>query len=129
MTDAISDMLARIKNGYNASLKEVAVPWSKARENLAKVLEKNGYLEKVVVVGEGTIKAMTLTLKYDGKEKALADFRRVSKPSLRRYVGKRDLPRVFGGMGIAVISTPKGLMTDREARRQGYGGEIWCEVW
>lgn len=129
MTDSISDMLARIKNAYNARLSEAAMPWSRAKESLAKLLRDNGYLEKVATAGEGAIKTMTLTLKYQGKEPAMADFRRVSRPSLRRYVGKRDLPRVLGGTGIAVISTPKGLMTDGQARKSGFGGEVWCEIW
>jgi small subunit ribosomal protein S8 len=124
-TDPVSDMIARVRNGYLAKNAQVILPWSKLKENLAKVLETNKYLTKVMVKDKDLI----LELKYEGKVPAVTNIKRISKPSLRVYVPSDKLPIVLGGMGIAVISTPKGLMTNKEARKQKLGGEVLCEVW
>lgn len=118
-------MIARVRNGYLAKNAQVILPWSKLKENLAKVLETNKYLTKVMVKDKDLI----LELKYEGKVPAVTNIKRISKPSLRVYVPSDKLPIVLGGMGIAVISTPKGLMTNKEARKQKLGGEVLCEVW
>lgn len=128
-TDPVADMIIRIKNGYGGHLKSVSIPWSKPKESLAQVLRKSGYLSSVEVKEVDGKKEILVVLKYDGKEASISEVKRVSKPSLRIYVDKKHLPKVLGGMGIAIISTPKGLMTDKEARNQGLGGEVWCEVW
>lgn len=128
VTDSVSDLLARIKNGYLVNKTEVEIPWSKLSENLAKVLVAKDYLESYAI-DDKEIKKIKLQLKYHGKQPAITEIRRVSKPSLRIYAGKNDLPKVLGGMGIAIISTPAGLMVDSEARKKGLGGEVMCEIW
>lgn len=125
VNDPISDMLIRMKNGYMARKAEVVLPGSKLKENLAQILVKTGYLAEKLVNGRDLI----LKLRYDNKAPAMTEVRRVSKPSLRIYAGKDDLPKVLSGVGISVISTPKGLMTNKEARKAGLGGEIICEIW
>lgn len=127
--DVISDMLTRIKNGYMANKVKVVAPWSKAKEELGRLLLKNGYLSKVETENEGAKKILMLTLLYHQGRPAMTEVKRVSKPSLRVYVRKNDIKQVLGGNGISVISTPKGLMTNREARKTGFGGEVWCEIW
>ena len=124
-SDPISDMLTRIRNGYMASRATIDVPWSKTKESLAKILIANHYLSEVKVVEHDLI----LTLKYNGKEPSVTEIKRISKPSLRVYAGKQNLPKVLGGMGIAIISTPKGLLTNKQAHKEGMGGEVICELW
>ncbi len=128
VTDPISDLLIRIKNGYLAGKTEVVLPWSKLKATLSQVLMDTGYLDSVKVVGESK-KEIVLTLKYKGKVPALTDVRRISRPSLRVYVNRANLPRVLGGLGTAIISTPLGLLTDKEARKKNVGGEVICELW
>lgn len=125
MIDAISDILTRIRNGYMAKRVTVTVPWSKMKENLAKILVANGYLES----SEVSDREIVMKLKYQGKVPAVTEINQISKPSLRVYASRNKLPRVLGGQGIAVLSTPQGLMTNREARKIGQGGEVICEVW
>ncbi len=127
--DSISDMLARIKNGYMAKKATVILPWSRAKEAVIKVLADNGYVMAYQVKGSEPKRVLEVKLKYDGKQPAVVDVRRVSRPSLRVYAGKNNLPRVLGGLGLAIISTPMGMMTDKEARKQKVGGEIIAEVW
>ncbi len=127
-SDPIADMLIRVKNGYLAGKSEVIVPWSKLLESLAKILVETGFLSKEKIVSEGA-KTLVLELKYAGKIPALTQVKRVSKPSLRVYARKDGLPRVLGGLGMAIISTPRGLMTNKKARKEGLGGEVICEVW
>lgn len=115
------DMLIRIKNGYLAKSKQVVTPWSKGKVALAEVLVKRGFLE-----GQ-EIKDKELILKL--KKGSFTDVKIVSKPSLRIYARKNQLPRVLGGLGIAIISTSAGLLTDKEARNKGLGGEVICEIW
>ncbi len=125
VNDPLSDLLTRIKNGYMANRNDVTVPWSKLKETVAQVLVKEGYLLETNV----SDKILTMKLKYDHKAPALTDVKRISKPSLRVYVGKNELPRVLGGLGTAVVSTPSGIMTAKEARKKGLGGEVICEIW
>lgn len=129
VNDAISDLLTRVKNGYMAHNSEVGVPWSKLGETVIKVLSDNGYIDSYKMKENGGRKEMTVSLKYEGKQPAISDVRRVSRPSLRVYVGKSKLPRVLGGLGMAIISTPMGIMTDKEARQKRVGGEVLAEVW
>ncbi len=123
--DNLADFLIRIKNGYLARAKSVSAFASKGAKALAKILVENGYLEKAEIED----KKIVLTLKYQKKKPALTDLKKVSKPGLRVYEGKKKLPRVLGGLGISIISTSKGLMTDAQAREKGMGGEIICKVW
>ncbi len=122
-------MLIRIKNGYLANKSEVPVPWSKTKESVANLLIKQGFLDSQEISTDGSKKELTLKLKYDHKKSALTDVKIVSRPGLRIYVKRSQLPRVLGGLGIAIVSTPAGLLTDNEARHRGLGGEVICEVW
>jgi small subunit ribosomal protein S8 len=128
MTDPISDMLTRIRNGGKALLPVVAVPHSRIKESIAGILKKEGYVSDVAV--EGNLpKTIKLKLKYQGKKSAIEGLRRISKPGLRHYVGATEIPRVLGGMGVAVISTSEGVMTGVQARKKNLGGEVVCYVW
>jgi len=124
--DPIADALIRIKNGYLARKSEVLLSYSKLVSNLCDLLAKKGYIESVEKIGEREIKVV---LMYKDRLPVLTDVKRISKPGRRVYMGAKLLPRVLNGMGIAVISTPKGLMTDAEARKEGMGGEIMAFVW
>lgn len=123
--DPVADALIRIKNGYLVGRFSVEVKFSNLIFKLMEVLQKSGYVGKV----EKVDRQIVVELKYESRKPALTDIKRVSKPSLRIYKGAKDLPRVLNGLGIAVISTPKGLMTDREARKQKVGGEVLALVW
>lgn len=125
VNDPLSDLLTRIKNGYMAGKADVIVPWSRLKQTVADVLVREGYLGQAKV--ENGI--LNLKLKYDQKTPALTEVKRVSRPSLRVYVRKSELPRVLGGLGTAVVSTPAGIMTAKEARKKGLGGEVICEIW
>lgn len=125
----LSDILIRIKNGYLAGKKTVTVPYSKIIEKLAKILLGEGYLAKLEIVKEQSIKTLQVDLKYHSKRPAMEEVKIISKPSLKTYVKKKNIPLVLGGRGLVVISTPQGLMTGREARKKGLGGEIICEIW
>lgn len=132
MSDPISDMLTRIRNASNAKLAKVSMPSSKLKANLAETLKDAGYIADYSVEDIGNNKKeLSLVLKYKGKAKnpAIEGLTRVSKPSRRVYVGSDEIPRVLGGLGIAVLSTSSGLKTDREARKQNVGGELLCYVW
>ncbi len=128
MTDPISDMLTRIRNAAQALLPEVELSHSKIKESIAHILKREGYLADYGVEGKA-IKKLKLKLKYQGRKGIIAGLRRVSTPGLRRYVGATDIPRVLGGMGTVVMSTPRGVMTGVEARKQNLGGEVLCFVW
>lgn len=127
--DTVSDALTRIKNGYLSYKREVVLPYSKLVKSIAEVLKKEGYIAEVNEGMEGNFKKLSVTLKYDNRKSVLTDIKRISKPGLRIYKGKLNLPYVLNGLGIAVISTPKGVMTDKEARKEGVGGEILAYVW
>jgi small subunit ribosomal protein S8 len=131
-TDPIADMLTRIRNANMVSLTEVDMPSSKLKVELAKLLKTEGYVEDYAVVEkEGSVfKTLKITLKYDEKSKpVISNLKRVSRPGLRNYCKAKDIPQVLGGMGIAIISTSKGLLTDRKAKKENVGGEILCYVW
>ena len=131
-TDPIADMLTRIRNANMVSLTEVDMPSSKLKVELAKLLKSEGYVEDCAVTEkEGSaFKTLKITLKYDEKSKpVISNLKRVSRPGLRNYCKAKDIPQVLGGMGIAIISTSKGLLTDRKAKKENVGGEILCYVW
>jgi len=129
MTDPITDMLNRIRNAQAVLKETVEVPFSNFKYEIAKILEKNGFIEKVEKKGKKTKKIIEITLKYDNKIPAISGLKRISKPGQTIYLGHRKIKRVKGGYGIAIISTSKGLMTDKEARKQKLGGEVICEAW
>ncbi|MBX6422026.1 30S ribosomal protein S8 [Thermosulfurimonas sp. F29] len=130
MTDPIADMLARIRNALMARHRTVEIPASKLKREIARILKEEGYIEDYEFVAEGPQGKIVITLKYDeNRRPVIAGLKRVSKPGRRVYAGVKKLPRVMGGLGIAIISTSRGIMTDHEARRRGVGGEILCEVW
>jgi len=128
MTDPIADMLTRIRNAGRALLPTVEMPHSRMKESLANILKKEGYVADVAVDGK-TIKKLKIQLKYQGKKNVIEGLRRISKPGLRHYVGATEIPRVLGGMGVSVISTPEGVMTGTQARKKNLGGELLCYVW
>ncbi len=131
VNDTISDMLTRIRNANLARHDTTAIPSTRMTRNIAQVLKAEGFIEDYKVEGEGIKEQLVVALKYRGKQRQpiITALKRVSKPGLRVYANRRDLPRVLGGIGIAIISTSSGIMTDRDARRQGVGGEVLCYVW
>jgi small subunit ribosomal protein S8 len=131
MTDPIADMLTRIRNANTSKHDTVDVPASKMKLAIADILVKEGYVAKYDLVEDGTAKNIRITLKYgkDKNEKIISGLKRISKPGLRVYAGKDELPRVLGGLGIAIISTNQGVMTDKEARKLNVGGEVLAFVW
>ncbi len=128
MIDPIADMLTRIRNAQRALLPTVELPHSKMKESIAHILKTEGYITDLAVEGK-TIKTMKLKLKYQGKKSVIEGLRRVSRPGLRHYVGATEIPRVRGGLGVAVVSTPEGVMTGTQARKKNVGGELLCYVW
>lgn len=126
VSDPIADMLARIKNAYLAGHKTVEIPCSRIKEEIGKILVKEGYLKT-----QKTPKPQKIVcgLKYEGGKPVMSDFKRVSKPGRRVYVGWKKIPRTLSGYGLTIVSTPKGLMTDKEARKKKLGGELICQVW
>src|SRR6202142_374517 len=128
MTDPIADMLTRIRNAGRALLPTVEMPHSRMKESLAHILKQEGYVAEVVVEGK-PFKKIKIQLKYQGKKNVIEGLRRISKPGLRHYVGATEIPRVLGGMGVAVVSTPEGVMTGTQARKKNLGGELLCYVW
>lgn len=127
--DTIADALIRIKNGYLAGKEQVILPYSKLILAVSKVLKKEGYISEFKETKEENNLRILVTLKYEGKKAVLSNVVRISKPGLRVYKGNKALPRVLDGIGIAIISTPKGVMTDKDARKEGVGGEIVAYVW
>lgn len=128
MTDPISDMLTRIRNGQKARKVSVSMPASKAKEAVARVLKDEGYIAGYAVGGDGATKELSVELKYFEGAPVIERIQRASRPGLRIYRGKEDLPRVLGGLGVAIVSTSAGVMSDREAREKGIGGEVICIV-
>jgi len=128
MSDPIADMLTRIRNGQRAEKKAVSMNSSKLKESIASVLKEEGYIKDYRVDVEGVKKTLVIELKYHQGQPVIDRIERVSRPGLRIYRGKEELPRVLGGYGIAVVSTSKGVMTDRRARAEGVGGEVLCVV-
>ena len=129
--DTISDMLTRIRNSCMAQHTTTKVPSTKMTRNIAQVLKQEGFIGEFEQEGEGLKKYLVISLKYKGKNRQpiIRYLKRVSKPGLRVYKNRKELPRVLGGIGIAIISTSSGIMTDREARKRGIGGEVLCYVW
>jgi small subunit ribosomal protein S8 len=128
MSDPISDMLTRIRNGGRALKPVVELPHSKIKESVAKILQSEGYVTDVAVEGTG-LKTLKIRLKYNGKKNVIEGLKRISKPGLRKYVGSTEIPRVRGGLGVAIVSTSEGLMTDVQARKKNVGGELLCYIW
>ena len=129
ITDPIADMLTRIRNANSARPDTVDVPASNMKKSIAQILLDEGYIKSYQIVDDGTQGVIHITLKYNGKDKVITGLRRVSKPGLRVYVGADELPRVLRGLGIAIISTSKGVMTDKAARAAHVGGEVLAFVW
>ena len=130
MTDPIADMLTRLRNAVTAKHEQVTIPSSKLKVAIADVLKREGFIRSYDLVEEGPRKLMRVQLNYTGKkEPVLNGLQRVSKPGLRVYVQKREIPRVYGGLGIAILSTPQGVMTGQDAWRRSIGGEVICYVW
>ena len=131
MSDPIADMLTRIRNANTAKHDTVDVPSSKMKLAIANILVDEGYIAKYDIVEEGGFPIIRITLKYgaDKNERVITGIKRISKPGLRVHAGKEDIPRVLGGLGVAILSTNKGVITDREARKLGVGGEVLAFVW
>ena len=131
ITDPIADMLTRIRNANNAKHDTVDVPASNMKKSIAQILLDEGYIKNFQIINDGTQGVIRITLKYlqPGKEKAISGLRRVSKPGLRVYAGAEELPKVLRGLGIAIVSTSKGVMTDKKAREAHVGGEVLAFVW
>lgn len=130
MTDPIADMLSRIRNATTATHDTVIVPASKIKENIARILVEEGYADLYEIVQDGNHSEIMIKLRYSGeRDAAIAGIRRISKPGRRVYKGAAELPRVLGGLGVAIISTSQGVMTDKEARRARIGGEVLAYVW
>ena len=130
VTDSIADMLTRIRNANAMKYKEVSMPVSKVKTEIAKILKEEGFIEDYKVSKEGAFGKLVLTLKYTNKkERVITGLKRISKPGLRVYAKNNEVPKVLNGFGIAVVSTSRGIMTDKEARKQNLGGEIMAYIW
>jgi small subunit ribosomal protein S8 len=133
MTDPIADMLTRIRNALAVNKPEVTLPYSKIKMNIAEILKQSGYIKEAEVVDDGTLannlKEIRLVLKYNGKEPAISSLKRISKPGRRQYTAKDGLPIVLNNIGMAIISTSQGLMTNKEAKKKNLGGEVICEIY
>ncbi|MGM9567491.1 MAG: 30S ribosomal protein S8 [Clostridia bacterium] len=130
MTDPIADFLTRIRNANTVYMEKVEIPASKTKLGLANILKEEGYIKDVEYIEDGKQGFLRLYLKYGAnREKVITGLKRISRPGLRVYAQKDELPKVLGGLGIAIISTSKGLMTDKEARKAGVGGEVMCYIW
>jgi small subunit ribosomal protein S8 len=130
MTDPIADMLTRIRNANTAYKDEVQIPASRLKEEVAKVLAREGFVQGYRVEGDVPKRRIVIEMKYGPeRERTISGIKRVSRPGRRVYVDRHNLPRVLGGLGVSILSTSQGLMTDRQAARRGVGGEVLCEVW
>lgn len=130
MTDPIADFLTRIRNANSVNHEKVEIPASKMKKNLAEILKEEGFIKDVEYVEDGKQGILRLYLKYGAnKQKVITGIKRISKPGLRVYARKDELPRVLGGLGMAIISTSQGIMSDKKARKNGLGGEVICYIW
>ncbi len=130
MTDPIADLLTRIRNAAHARKEQVDVPWSRVKARIVEVLTAEGYLKEHSVVEQDEHRILRVWLKYDGQNRpVIVGLKRVSRPSLRIYVGARKIPAIRRGLGISILSTPAGIVTDRDARKLHVGGEVVCSVW
>ncbi len=125
----VGDMISAIRNGYMANLPRVVIPYSSYKEAVARVLETEGYLGSVKIEEKDGKKNLVFSLKYNERKPQLTEIKLISKPGLRRYVKTKEVKKVLGGLGIVILSTPKGVLTGKMARKQGLGGEVICEVW
>lgn len=129
MTDPIADMLTRIRNALTVRKETVEIPASKMKKEIARILLEEGYVNNIEFVEDGYNGKLVLTLKYADGRSVIGGLKRVSKPGLRTYSGAQDMPKVLGGFGIAIVSTNRGIMTDKQAKRENVGGEVLCYVW
>ena len=129
MSDVIADMLTRIRNANDAKHESVEIPASNMKKAIADILVNDGYLKGYQIIDDNKQVIIKVTLKYVGKQKAITGLKRVSKPGLRIYAGCEDMPKVMNGLGIAIVSTSKGIMTDKKARKENIGGEVLAFVW
>jgi small subunit ribosomal protein S8 len=129
LTDPVADFLARIRNAIRARHQKMDVPASKLKAEIARILKEEGYISNYKVQDEEGKLVLRVYLKYGGAEAAIRDLARISRPGCRVYVGRDEIKRVQGGLGISILTTPRGVMTGRQARREGVGGELLCEVW
>jgi small subunit ribosomal protein S8 len=130
MTDPIADMLTRVRNAIKARHPKVDVPASRTKAEIARILKEEGYIMNFKVAEEGVKKVIKIYLKYQPNNKAvISQLERVSRPGCRVYVGCEDIPRVLGGLGVNILTTPRGVMTGRDARKAGIGGEVLCQIW
>ena len=129
LSDPIADFLTRLRNAANSHRSDVSVPYSKMKEEIARILKQVGYIAEFEVSTETKPVQIKIMMKFVNRTPALTGLKRVSKPGLRRYVGSTDIPRVLGGMGVSILSTSKGIITGREARKQNVGGELVALVW
>ena len=131
VNDTIADMLTRVRNANLARHKIVQIPSTKMTRNIASVLIEEGFIQDFGEIGEGINRQLLLSLKYKGKEgePVITSLKRISRPGLRVYANRKEIPRVLGGLGVAIISTSKGVLTDNKARHQGVGGEVLCYIW
>ena len=129
ISDVIADMLTRIRNANDAKHETVDIPASNMKKSIAQILVDEGYISGYTVIEDGKQGVIRVTLKYNGKQKILKGLKRVSKPGLRIYASCEDMPRVMNGLGVAIVSTSKGIMTDKQARKENVGGEVLAFVW
>ncbi|NUQ81677.1 MAG: 30S ribosomal protein S8 [Bacteroidetes bacterium] len=130
MSDPISDFLTRIRNAQKARHRSVDIPASKMKQEISRILYEKGYISKYITIQDGNRKTLRLFLKYEGRKAGIiTGINRVSRPGIRRYTGVDSLPRVMNGLGIAILTTSKGILTDKEAKLQNVGGEVLCYVW
>lgn len=130
ITDPIADLLTRVRNASQAGHRKVDIPSSRIKREIARILKEHGFVHNYAFVDDNRQGYLRLYLKYDANEEsAIQGLKRESRPGLRKYVGKDELPRVLNGLGVAILSTSKGILTDRDARREGVGGELICSIW
>jgi small subunit ribosomal protein S8 len=129
ITDPIADFLARIRNGTRAQKPEILIPYSKIKAEISRILKEEGYISDYSIDTSGAHPRIKITNKIVNRSSAIADLRRISRPGLRRYVGADEIPRVLGGMGLAILSTSRGILSGRDARKQKIGGELLAYVW
>ncbi len=129
MTDPIADMLTRMRNGSKAKFEKIDLPSSKLKREIARVLKEEGFIKNFKVITEGQFEMIRIFLKYDANRKGVIRVRRVSRPGRRVYRGSDDIPSVMSGLGISILSTAKGILTDKDARKAHVGGEVLCQLW
>jgi len=129
VTDPIADLLARVRNGAHAQKQEMFVPYSKIKTEVVRILKEEGYITDYSIDTQGAHPRIKITNKFANRSSAITGLRRVSRPGLRRYVGAQEIPRVLGGMGTSILSTPRGILSGRQAKKQNVGGELLAYVW